>query len=1178
MREKNELKRFLGWLWMVIFLVPLPLQAQDSKERNITMECKDEPLPALFKQLEKQSGYKVIFIYDDVSQYTSTLKVKNVDVNEAMKQIIGRHPLKYQIEEKFINVSRKRPSTPLKEVVGKVMAEDDGLPVSGATVVVEGTQIRAITNNDGVFHLANVPQDKSIRISFIGMQTQDVQPAARLQVIMKTDSKLLEEVVVTGYGNAVKGNYTGAAHSVKVADINMAGLSSIDQMLQGVVPGMLVQQSTGMVGSAPKIRVRGTSSLLGSQNPVWVVDGVVQRDPQPFNSESNTNFSVDTDDITQLAGNAISWLNPNDIESITVLKDPSATAIYGSEAANGVIVITTKKADLSRVSVSYDSEFSIGQRPRYGLYNQMNSQEIMQLSREMHEDRVSYPSNILPIGYAGILQSYLNKEIDQATFDAEYQKMARQNTDWFSALFRNSFSHKHSVSISGGSNKVQNRTSLGYTEENGEAKGNKSKHFTATSNSTMNLLGNKLKVNLLLQGSFRKTYGYAYGVDPFDYAYNTSRVIPIYNENGTLYYHEKWANEESTVIKNKRSYRYNILNELANTGSESTTRRWGATASVNWDIIPHLQYQGLVSYVSTTTDTKQYATDRSFYATSLRGYEYGAFANSAPELAYTRMPFGGVLETGLSDISSLTVRNALVYDQLLKETHRLTAQIGIESNSIKTKGNNNLRYGYLKDRGETFANLPTNYLDLIWNEPEENPFVRGSLSMLNKVTNKVSEYASLAYTYDNRYVLNLNARMDASNRFGQDKNNRFEPTWSAGVKWRVASEAFAQSAKWLNNLDLIASYGYQGNSVESVSPYLIAKDGGVNEYYNDYLLTISTLPYPDLGWEKTRTYNFGIDATFLNGRINLTANYFRKVSDVLTSRNIPRENGVEKAVVGGGEITNSGYDFVINVVPIRTKDFTWQVSLNTSVTKNTVDKNQRVNTLNDYLNGSAGINGEAFSTFYSYKFTGLDETNGTPQFANMDLTDGESPLDYLVKSGKFVPDFSGGLNMQFKYKEFTLYALFNLQWGGHARLPKLYDTSNNYGIPTPEQNVSRDLANRWRKPGDETIIPSIPSSDAYIQLPNTATVESSQAWLYDMYNKSDIRVANTDFIRCNSLSLAYDFKQNLLAKMRIQRLQLKVSMTNPFIWVSDKKWNGLDPETGDWPARRVTTLSLKVMF
>lgn len=1185
--KNNQLRKLFKIMRLSVILLFIGMHltfANVGAQSKVTIEHQFVTYQELFSQIQKQTGLTVVYSNNELNK---DKKIQagfvQMELEDVLDKVLAGTNLGYEFMDEFVilKVVTKDEKKKTIRVSGKVVDEKN-MALPGVTVMVKDLKLGTTTGSDGRYVLT-IPEIDNIFLvfSFVGMHTQEVKYAGQdsINVVMKDDVEVLEDVVVTGYGNMSKGNYTGAATTMKAEDIMMAGVSSIDQMLQGVVPGMLVQQGTGMVGASPKIRVRGVSSLLGSQEPVWVVDGVIQRDPQPFNSEDNTKFSVDADDISQLAGNAISWLNPNDIESITVLKDASATAIYGSEAANGVIVITTKKANVGKVSVAYSGDFSIGQRPRYGLYNQMNSREMMEFSQEMYEDRVSYPSKVLSIGYAGLMQSYLNKEITKKEFDQRYEKMAGTNTDWFDLLFQNSFSHKHSLSLSGGSEKIQNRTSLGYTDETGEANGNKVTLLTAISNTTVNLMNNKLIVNLLLKGTWRKVKGFAYDVDPFSYAYNTSRVIPMYNEDGSLYYHEKWADESSTVINNKTSYLYNIQNELDNTGSENNTKTWGTTLDVKWNILPGLDYQGLVSYSSSSADVKKYATERSFYIASLRGYDYGAYESSAPEFAYTRLPFGGLLETGLTDVSTITVRNALIYDRMFKEIHRLTLQLGIETNSTKTRGTTGKRYGYLKDRGETFIKLPLTYSDLAWEgDLLDNDLAQGEATVLNKIDNKLSEYVSVVYTYDGRYVLNASARLDASNRFGQDKNKRFAPTCSVGVKWRVATERFAKNLWWLNNLDLIASYGSQGNAVETVSPYLIAKDGGVNEYYNAYLLNISSLPYPDLGWEKTKTYNFGVDAALLDGRLNFTVNYFKKISDVLSSRNIPRENGMENAVVDGGEMTNTGYDFVINVIPVRTKDFTWQLSLNTSVTKNEVNKNQRINTLNDYLEGSAVVDGEAFSTFYSFKYDGLNDENGTPEFAYMDVLNGTSPLDYLVKSGKFTPDFSGGLNMMFKYKNWSLYALFNVQWGGHARLPKLYDTDSNYGIPTPEQNVSRDLARRWRKAGDKTNIPSIPTSEAYINLPATASVASTERRLYDMYNNSDLRVASTDFIRCRSLALSYEFSQKWLSRIAAQRFVIKASMTNPFMWVSDSKWDGLDPETGDWPARRVTSLSLQVMF
>lgn len=1064
-----------------------------------------------------------------------------------------------------------------------VVNDTDGNPLPGVSIrFKEKDFIGTTTNADGQFKIKVPSGVTGFTVSFIGMKTETFalsKKKSEYVIIMKENSEILEDVVVTGYGNVSKGNYTGAASTVKADNILLPNVSSLGEMLQGVVPGMLVMNGSGMTGSTPKIRVRGTSTLLGSQDPVWVVDGVIQQDPQPFDPEDNSKFSSDADDIRQLAGNAISWLNPNDIESITVLKDASATAIYGSKAANGVIVVTTKKADKGKISVNYNGDFSVGMRPHYGMYDRMNSAEIMQLSKDIYDERRSYTKPILPIGYAGLVQKLINKEITLKEMNQEYQKMASLNTDWFCTLFRNSFNQSHNISISGGNDKIVNRTSFGYSGEKGEAKGNDVNLFTATSNTTVHF-GSKLMVNLLLKGSVRDVNGFAYGVNPFDYAYSTSRAIPIYQEDGSLFYHEKIG--EINPENGKEMYNYNILNEMRHTGSKNTTRTFGATIDLRWKILPCLEYQGMVSYNTTSSDSKRHASEHSFFITQTRGYEFGTVLANSLEQKASRLPFGGLLETDLNNNTSVMVRNSLVYDQSFHEKHRVTFQLGVETNSIQNKGGYNKRYGYLPDRGETFATPPLIYYER--GEAVTNiAIANGAASVVNRKDNALSEYLSAVYNYNDLYILNVNGRVDASNRFGQDKNRRFEPTWSTGIKWRVANEPFIQKLNWLNNLDLYASFGYQGNAVTSVSPYLIAYDGGLDNRYNEYVLNIKSLPYPNLGWEKTKTYNIGLDGALFGGRFNFTVNYFKKISDVLSSRNIPYENGIANGVVSGSTMENHGYDFVIDIVPIRTKDFTWQLSVNTAVSRNKIEKNDRVNTLNDFLNGSAIVNGRPYSTFYSYKFTGLNPENGLPMFDNMDLEHGESPMDYLIESGKFTPDFSGGLNTMFKYKNFAFYALFSIQWGGHARLPKLYNaTDTESGLPRPEQNVSNKLNNRWKKPGDEfhTDIPSLPGAgNEFISLPETETTQTTRTNLYHMYNLSDARTARTDFIRCRSISMSYEFnKGQWMDKLFLKRLQVKASMSNPFVWAFDKKWDGLDPETGSWPARKVISLSLQAAF
>ena len=435
--------------------------------------------------------------------------------------------------------------------------------------------------------------------------------------------------------------------------------------------------------------------------------------------------------------------------------------------------------------------------------------------------------------------------------------------------------------------------------------------------------------------------------------------------------------------------------------------------------------------------------------------------------------------------------------------------------------------------------------------------------------------------------------MDASNRFGQDKNKRFQPTWSVGLKWRIANETFTQGKWWLNNLDFYGSYGYQGNAVSTVSPELITMFTNVSLYRNIEAQKIVSVPYPNLGWEKTKTWNIGLDASLIRGRLNFTFDYFKKISDVLSSRAIPFENGAKNGILTGTLMKNHGYDLVVNVVPVQNGNFIWQLSLNTSVTHNSVET-KRMNTLNDYQNGNCLLEDRPFSTFYSYIFAGLDEIFGQPIFKNMNHYGSSSDLsavnaevvenvtDIMVESGKHIPDFSGGFNTMIKYKNVSFYALFAIQWGGHARLPDLYDGGNGvFGLPRAEQNASKKLKNRWKNVGDKTDIPSLPGTgleDVLVPRIKDPEIEGSTRNRYDIYNLSDVRVANTDFIRCRQLCLSYEFNGAWMERLGINYFQLKISMTNPFMWVSNKKWNGLDPETADWPTRRITSFSLQVIF
>lgn len=1199
-------KIFLAMRLTVILVITAILQVSAAGyAQNVTISGKTIPIKKVFSAIKQQTGYVVFSNTNIISESeTVSISAKDMPLEELLNEMLKDLPVTYLIKDKTIVLSRKALPTPAAapppiSISGTVRAAS-GEPLPGVSVRIKNTVTGTITTSEGNFYFTHLPDNAVLQLSMLGFESMEIgiRSSANgytayavnkkqagsllvsdgnnlvLNITLNRKDYEMNNVVVTGYMNVNKDKYVGAVYSIKADSIKIAGETSIDQMLQGVVPGMSVMVQSGQVGSTPKIRIRGTSTLLGNQEPLWVVDGIIQRDPLPIPDGSGS-LAGDAKELRLLASNAISWLNPNDIETITVLKDASATAIYGSQAANGVIVLTTKKARPGTLSVSYTNNLSIGQRPKYSMFDLMNSQELMQFSQEIYDGRDSYTNTLLPIGYAALMQQLQNKQIDYNTYVQKYRELESRNTDWFALLFRNPFSQNHSLSVSGGTEKITNRTSVNMQKQNGEAIGNDLTTFSASSNTTLRF-GKRLTVNFLLNGTMRETDGFAYGVNPFDYAYNTSRTIPMYNPDGTYFFHEK-RGESSTVYPNKFSYLYNIQNEINNTGSKNTSTTLASTLDVRYELAKGLEYQGLLSYTAASSAVKSYATELSYYITQTRGYEFGTVLSNSPEELGSRLPFGGLAQLENATNKGYTFRNSLVYNRFFGTRHNITLQGGIEARSNLLESNKSTRYGYLRYRGETYAPVPLKpALITNTNATELNDLMRLNSNIVNQQSNYLSEYFTAVYSYDSRYIFNFNSRLDASNRFGQDKNKRFQPTWSVGARWNVANENFLSSAKWMNAFNLSASYGYQGNAVEAVSPYLIATDGGLSNLFKQYVLNIKSLPYPDLGWEKTKSWNLGADFAFLNGRLSATANYFGKVSDVLASRQVPVETGMNSATVFGSQMENYGYDLIISYIPIQNKDVTWQVSVNTGKAKNKLKQNERVNTREDFLNGTAIVNGEAYSTFYSYSYAGLNHNTGVPMFNYMDIKPTTNDLDYLVKSGKLEPDFTGGFNTSLRVKNITLYAQFAMAFGATKRVPPYYSAS---GAPTPEQNVPRSLMDRWKKPGDEqfTNIPAVPPGnpryfEIYLPLLNPGLPVSP----YTLYNMSDYMTANADFIRCRSISLNYEFNTELLKRAHIKRLNAALSLTNPFLLTFDKKWRGYDPETAGWPARRMTSLSINM--
>ena len=1087
-------------------------------------------------------------------------------------------------------------------VIGTVIDETE-TPLPGANVIVVKNKkmVRGTTTNiDGKFKLTVLFEEndeREISISYVGSKAKTIKLTKDnitkpFDVQLLPDDEMLEEVTIVedGYARLPRKDMVGAFTTVKADDIMMPAYQSIDQMLQGKVAGMSVVNTSARVGSSPKITIRGTSTILGNTSPLWVVDGVIQEDPLSIDISAAL-----TSDMKELIGNQISWLNPQDIDNITVLKDASATAIYGSKASNGVIVITTKKGTPGRISINYNTNVSARQRPTYELYDYMNSYERIQFSKEAYEAGVRYQNEPLPqiYTYEGLMAMFNKRLISEEQFSSYLQRLETVNTDWFELLTRNAVSNNHNLSVSGGTDKYTYNASVGYQINNGYEVGNSNDQITTRLSINSNI-NEKFSFNAQLNGSIRNSDGYS-GVNPYNYAMSTSRAIPAYNEDGSpAYYSKYYTYQYNTQLGGHNQYSYNVFNEMENSYSKNQGTSFNASVNISYKILSWLTYQGTASMAVSGNKSESYNGEKTASVEQLyRGFPYGTEKAGSEKYNAALMPYGGVLKQANSLSVSYSTSHRLAFSKEFNENHRLNAMLGMEVRSSKGSSEGNTVWGYVPERGEILVSptLPENFkpigsdVSIGWGALSQ--LYNSGWSKTSTLTNYLSFYATLAYSLKNRYVFNMNVRSDASNRFGQDVNKQFDPTWSFGVSWKMAQEPFMMEyVPWLDQFNIRATYGIQGNVVNSLSPEMIVRYQGLHTSYNEYYLTISSLPNNLLKWERTKSSNLGLDIALFG--VTMNVEYYNRRSNAIIRQDIAQEYGMESMPLNGGMITNQGVEFTLNFTPIRNKDFAWTIGLNAGKNWNrseTDDRTAKADELThiDFLNGNTSRplkQGYPLSAFWSYQFTSLDGKNGYPTFkhATYDDVDGDGSVDptsFLVYSGQGEPDFSGGFNTRFRWKGFNLGMDFAVALGASKRLPNPYSTFTYGKMPDIYSNLSKELNDRWKKPGDEknTNIPALYTSvrDLYnLNLPNGLYDN-----IYSMWAQSDVRVANASFLRCTQISFSYNVPQKACKKIGLSRISVSANVNNLFVIASDD-WKGYDPELGYTIQPRVYSIGLGI--
>ena len=1097
------------------------------------------------------------------------------------------------------------------DVKAIVLSSETNLPIIGASVLVKGTTIGTVTSSTGEFQLLNVEEDAVIVISGTGYNPTEVNArfvSSDSPIVLTETKGSLEEVVVTGYNTIKKKNFTGAATTLSSKELERAGVPDISRMLEGQFSGVSVQNVSGTFGAAPKLRIRGATSLSGDNKPLWVVDGIILEDVVNISNEA-----LSTGDMSTLLGSSVAGLNPDDIADITILRDAAATALYGARAMNGVVVVSTKKGrpTAGQAKVSYSANLSRYIKPDYSQFDVMNSGDQMGVLVEMMNKGYFEMPGVIngssggPIAkmysqlynFDPVTNSYALKNTAQDR-NAFLQRYANANTDWFGLLFKNSLIQEHSVSITAGSERTQSYASVSYLKDDGVTIGNNVERITG--NYRLNFkMGKKISAELLSNGSVRNqrapgtrntdadlVYGSNFrnfDINPYNYALKTSRLLTAYDDEGNLeFFRQNYAP-------------FNILNELENNYLKLNVIEYKVQGRVDYKIIPQLTYSLTGSYRYTKSEGQVYVLENSNLVKAYKAaqdptiVDNNPFLYSDPDAAYDYpmvvLPNGGFYNVTTNALTNTYMRQELNYTQDFGQDHNVTLFGAMEARNSQRQTEFFDGVGYQYENGGL-----VNPYYMYFKQAGES--VKPYFGMNTGVDRYLAYFIQGQYSYKGRYTIIPTLRYDGSNKMGRTKTARWLPTWSISGNWNIQNENFWVQNNILNSAVLRGSYGLVAN-INSAANAAVTFYNQISRrpYVGDQetQIFIGGLENSELTWEKSNDLNLGLELGFMRGnRILLITDYYkRRIRDLIGRINT---SGIGGQFVKSGNYATmdaSGLEFTLNAKVIQSEEFAWTSRFNVAFNENTVVKLDNAPQVWTAISANGGaVKGYPQRGLFSIKFMGLDHNYGYPTFmnpANKDITTTQisfqgTVLDNLVYHGPIDPTTAGGWYNQFRYKNFVISGLFKFAFGNYVRMSPTINATY-----TDMAAMSRDILNRWVLPGDElyTSVPAILDVLSLRQVTtNTGTVVDAR-YPYNAYNYSDERVAKGDYIKLSNISLSYNLSQKIADRLGVTNASVSFVTNNIAVLYADEKLNGQDPEfisSGGvaLPVSKQMTLSLKV--
>ncbi len=1064
-----------------------------------------------------------------------------------------------------------------RTITGIVISADDDEPLIGATITAQVkdknsansdlNNLGTITDIYGKFSISVSSDVDKLVCSYIGYTEQSVklQPGKNdYKIILASASQALGEVVVTGYQTLEKRRLTAAISKVEMSDAILGASKSIDQALSGQIAGVSVTNTNGAPGAPAKIRIRGTASLNGTQDPLWVLDGIPLEGTDIPKIDSNND-----NDITNISQSSIAGLSPNDIENITILKDAAATAIYGARAANGVIVITSKRGKTGKINVNFNSKLTYSPNLDTDRLNLLNAEDKINLELELLRE----PDNWMfgaayPVkgGVATILnrynQLYNYKDYGWDGISTEAQDAINRlkgiNTNWNDILFRDAFTQEYNLSLSGGSEKVTYYNSLGYTKENGNVPGVDMERYNLTSKTSYQVnkilkLGVSVFANRRKNNSFvSDTYGYS---NPIYYSRIANPYYNPYDENGRYVYDYDMASGNEQDLKRG----FNIFEERANTDNVTTTTSLNSIFNIDLRFNDNWKVSSQVGIQLDDSKQEQYVGKDTYSMRDIR--ENSRYYDSASKTYKYVVPEGGKHRVATSNTSQITWKSIAEYKNTFADIHDMHIMVGSEIRKNWYESESSTGYGY---DPRTLTTKPLIFRD----EEQAKAYPLHSKSYI--VNAFSSFFANGSYTFHDKYTVGGSIRFDGSDMFGVDKKYRYLPIYSVSALWRASNESFMEDITWLNNLALRTSYGIQGNIDKNTSPFLVGKYNNISLLpgSSENNIVISSAPNDKLRWEKTTSYNLGLDFALFNQAVNFNVDYYyRKGTDLIGTKSLPLENGFSSMSINWASMENEGIEVDLRTRNIATKDFSWYTTFNFAYNKNKVLKNMTPETqttpgLEGYPVGAifalkskvdpetgriliADKNNEYKTVEEVYKM--MDETG--LGFYSYDLSPSEERNLYRYAGTSDAP-YTGGFINTFNYKNWELNVNFSYHAGGKVRTSPSY---NVVGFDTG-RNTNADILDRWSEDNKGGKFPLLLTRNNYQA---DYSLFSDRA---DVYRALDLWVKDLNYVRLQNIRLAYNIPSNMLSKIRINNATVAFEARNLFVFGSSYK-NYMDPES-----------------